>query len=143
MKYIDGPVVLHRLMIPVLPDFLSDVEIRGTFDCSYNDLKTLKNCPSSVTQNFICKHNKLSDLIGSPKEVKGYYDCSHNQLESFKGAPTTIYKDFTSFNNQIKSLEGIPKHIKGDFWMSDNRGKEFTEEEIRAVSNIKGLVFID
>ena len=131
-----------KLFLKKLPDFLPGVEIRGTFDCSYNDLKTLENCPSSVTQNFICKHNKLSDLIGSPEEVKGYYDCSHNELESFKGAPTTIYKDFTSFNNQIKSLEGIPKQIKGDFWMSYNRGKKFTEEEIRAVSNIKGLVFL-
>ena len=48
MKIIGGDVDLRRLYLKELPEFLKDVEITGKFDCSENQLVSLKTSQKSV-----------------------------------------------------------------------------------------------
>ena len=45
--------------------------IEGHFDCSQNELYTLKNGPNQTTGSFICSENKLTSLKYSPLHI-GY-----------------------------------------------------------------------
>ena len=74
----------------------------------------------SVDGHFICRYNKLTSLINAPSSVGGYFDCSYNELTS---------------------LEGAPKSVGGDFYCTDNPVK-FTEEQVRAVCDVKGKIFV-
>jgi hypothetical protein len=46
-----------------------------------------------------------------------------------------------SNNENLETLEGAPKYVDGNFIFKNNKGK-FTEEEIRAVCEIKGWVYL-
>ena len=70
--------------------------------------------------NFNCSYNQLTSLEGAPSEVGGYFWCSYNQLTTLEGAPKEVSGDFTCYNNK----------------------KQFTEEEVRAVCNVKGEIYI-
>ena len=53
----------------------------GDFNCSMNQLISLKNSPTSVGGNFYCYFNNLTSLEGSPSSVGGgWFDCSRNNL---------------------------------------------------------------
>ena len=52
--------------------------------------------------------------------VEGNFDCSYNSLTS---------------------LEGAPEKVGGDFYCSNNAVK-FTEEQVRAVCDVKGRIFV-
>lgn len=85
----------------------------------------------------------LVSLEGSPiKEIRqGYFDCSScTSLTSFKGAPEIVSGNFyCKYNPQITSLEGLPKKIGGDLHIT--KTGEFTEKEIRRVSDIEGKIY--
>ena len=55
-----------------------------------------------------------------PKYVGGYFYCNDNKLTS---------------------LQGAPKYVGGSFWCQNNT-KKFTEEEVRAVCNVKGRIYV-
>jgi len=50
--------------------------------------------------------------------------------------------DFNCSGNQLTSLEGAPQEVGGDFKCVNN-SVSFTEEDIRAVSNVKGEIWND
>jgi len=52
----------------------------GYFDCSNNQLTSLKGAPREVNGNFSCSHNKLTSLEGAPREVKRGFYCYKNQI---------------------------------------------------------------
>jgi len=89
------------------------------FNCSYNKLTSLFDCPVEVG-NFDCSHNNLKNLSYGPKEVKGTYDCSFNELVSIKASPRTIKGHFKCNNNRLVSLDGGPKTIDIYFDCSNN-----------------------
>ena len=76
--------------------------------------------PKYVGDNFWCDYNNLKSLQGAPKYVGGNFDCDDNKLTS---------------------LQGAPKYVGGYFSCSDNI-KKFTEEEVRAVCDVKGDVHV-
>jgi hypothetical protein len=118
-KYIDK-VSLEELYLEKLPD-LSDVTCRGDFNCS---------------------RNQLTSLEGVPKEVGGDFDCSYNQVTSLEGAPKEVQGgDFDCSSNQLTSLKGVPKEVGGSFFVV-LREIEFTEEDVRAVCDVKGDVVL-
>ncbi len=49
--------------------------------------------------------------------------------------------DFWCYCNQLTSLKGAPEHVGGDFHCYNNAVK-FTEEQVRAVCNVKGKVYV-
>ena len=67
-------------------------------------------------------HNKRLTLLSNdiPKYVADYFYCCYNEL---------------------KSLQYAPKYVGGDFWCNNNK-KKFTEEEVRAVCDVKGNVHV-
>lgn len=94
-----------------------------------------------VKGDFYCNHNRLTSLKGAPSKVEGSFYCSYNQLTSLEGAPKEIRKDFYCNNNQLTSLEGAPKEVGESFDCRNNK-VSFTENDVRRVCNVKGVVRI-
>ena len=115
-----GNLNLRHMNLTKLPEILKNVNVEGYFDCDSNKLISLEN---------------------APKVVDGHFDCSHNKLTSLQGAPKTVGGDFYGDNNLLTSLEGAPKTVGGSFYCYKNP-VQFTEEQVRAVCDVKGVVFV-
>jgi len=113
-------------------------KVKGYFDCYKCELTTLKGAPKYVGGSFSCSHNNLTTLEGAPKYVGGSFYCSFNKLTSLKGAPEKVVGFYCS-HNKLTSLEGAPKYVGGNFECYDNPVK-FTEEDVRKVSEVKGVI---
>lgn len=64
-----GDVYLSGRGLKQLPDF-SSVEVRGSFYCNNNLLKSLEGAPRKVTGAFECQDNFLTTLEGCPKSFR-------------------------------------------------------------------------
>jgi hypothetical protein len=116
-------------------------KVGGTFDCSDNNLTSLKGSPKEVGVNFYCYKNNLTSLKDSPTEIRGDffcdqnsltslehgpelvgydYDCAANYLTDLKGAPRKIGYVFDCRDNKLTTLEGSPDYIDGSFQCSHN-----------------------
>jgi len=80
--------------------------------------KILKNL--TIGKDFWCTDNHLTSLENSPIYVVGNFGCSHNKLTS---------------------LEGAPEYVGGNFYCRGNPVR-FTEDQVRAVSEVKGKIFV-
>jgi len=80
--------------------------------------KILKNL--TIGKDFWCTDNHLTSLENSPIYVVGNFGCSHNKL---------------------MSLEGAPEYVGGNFYCRGNPVR-FTEAQVRAVSEVKGKIFV-
>lgn len=116
-------------------------EVTGDLICYFLDLVSLEEFPDKVGGGFYCNGNKLTTLKGCPKEIDGAFDCSDNKLTTLEGCPKEIGDYFSCSNNKLESLEGCPKKVGGNFECLYNN-KFFTEEEVRAVCNVKGKVYV-
>jgi len=121
MKQIQGDVDLSNLYLKELPSILTNVSVTGNFSCSDNNLKSLDGAPSSVGLNFDCSSNpKLTSLTGAPSSVGRNFDCT---------------------NNNLTSLNGAPSSVGGNFYCGRNAAN-FTIEQVRAVCDVKGTIFV-
>jgi hypothetical protein len=57
-----------------------------------------------VTGDFNCSNNNLTTLKGSPKEVHGDFWCNYNNLTSLEGAPDLIGGKFKCYNVKVNSI---------------------------------------
>jgi hypothetical protein len=80
--------------------------------------KILKNI--TIGKDFWCTDNHLTSLENSPIYVVGNFGCSHNKLTS---------------------LTGAPEYVGGNFYCRGNPVR-FTEAQVRAVSEVKGKVYV-
>ena len=96
---------------------------------------------NKVDGDFWCENNNLTSLQGAPKYVGGSFYCHFNNLTSLQGAPKYVGGYFSCHNNKLTSLQGVPKHVDGNFYCHNNI-KKFTEEEVRAVCNAKGNIYV-
>jgi len=138
-KVIKGNVNLYELNLIELFD-LSDVEVRGWFDCTYNHLTNLEGSPHTVVGDYICNNSRLTSLEGGPHTVGGDYNCSYNNLSNLIGAPQTVGGGFFCTYNRLNSLEGIPKTIVGGFYIDTVLRDKFPKEYIRSLSKIGGVI---
>ena len=157
-----GGLRLNRVGLTKLPDILNNIRIGGEFDCSGNNLTSLVgapkiisedfNCndnhltslefaPKSVGYSFQCGENLLTSLQGAPKSVSGFFLCSRNKLTTLEGGPVKVGVDFFCSYNKLTSLEGAPKSVGRDFYCGNNPVK-FTREQVRAVCDVKGKIFV-
>jgi hypothetical protein len=114
-----GNLILRQMKLTKLPEILRDVNVGGDFVCSRNKLTSLINSPKSVGHSFYCYGNNLITLEGASEFVGYDFDCSSNiELTSLSGAPKFVGRNFYSLRNS------------------------FTEEQIRAVCDVKGKVVI-
>ena len=121
IKKVNGTVWLTGRQWTEIPEWLKDVEITGSFTCSFNKIKTLKNCTQKIGGTFSCANNKLISLKGCPKEIGGDFWCYNNLLTSLEGCPKNIERSFYCDNNLLTSLEGCSKNIQGIFSCNYNR----------------------
>jgi len=138
-KTIKYNVVLNGLCLTELLD-LSDVEVRGNFNCHSNNLTSLEGAPKTVGGDFKCHSNNLTSLEGAPKTVGGAFLCDDNNLTSLSGGPVTVGGNFNCRRNKLTSLEGIPKTINDHFIIDESLKDRFPEESIRRLCEIKGGV---
>jgi hypothetical protein len=116
---VDGDVDLYDKGLNKLP--LKFRNVSGNFDCSFNELISLEDCPESVGGNFNCNNNKLISLKYGPESVSGNFDCSYNKLTSLVGSPESVGGNFWCDDNNLTSLEGSPKSVGGNFDCSYNK----------------------
>jgi hypothetical protein len=119
-KIIKGDVDLSNLHLTAFPDFLEDLEIEGDFNCINNNLTTLKGCPQTIGGHLLCTNNNLTTLEGCPQTIGGSIEIVYNKLASLKGCPQTVGENFYCYGNPTM----------------------FTEEQIRAVCDVKGEVHV-
>ena len=79
-------------------------EVKGYFNCSDNNLNSLKGCPEIVKGSFFCDNNKLTSLKYSPKFIKGNFYCENNKLISLEGGPKEVDSYYCNRNN-LKTLK--------------------------------------
>jgi hypothetical protein len=97
---VDGKVVLRSpIKVAELPVRFG--QVGGNFDCSVNQLTTLKGSPNHVGGQFICSFNKLTALEGAPGHVVSDFLCGLNRV-------------------RLNSLDGAPGYVGGKFWVDYN-----------------------
>ena len=94
--------------------------INGFFNCSKNNLTSLKGCPIKIGGSFFCHNNNLTSLEHCPKEVVGSFNCSNNNLTSLEYCPTKVDGNLDCSNNNLTSLKGCPKEVVGNFYCQNN-----------------------
>ena len=115
-----GNLNLQDLNLTVLPEMLKDITVDGDFYCGNNNLTSLENCPKTVSVHFYCNNNLLTSLQCAHITVGGDFYCSFNKLTSLVGAPKSVGEDFICHSNNVK----------------------FTEQDVRAVCDLKGTVYL-
>lgn len=75
MKKLEASVVIQCIKLQKIPAIFRGVHLEGAFFCAFNRLKTLENCPETVTGSFSCSFNPLESLEGVPKKVGGHFYC--------------------------------------------------------------------
>lgn len=103
--------------IKFFPDFIQFRNIKGYFNCSHNELISLRGFPKNIGNYFICSHNNLKSLKGGPEIVEGNLDCTNNPLES---------------------LEGFPKKVGG--YLVSDKGL-FSPLRIRNICEVQGKIY--
>ena len=134
-----GGLWLNRVGLTKLPEILKNVSVDGNFSCYNNFLTSLENAPKSVDGDFYSSGNELTSLVGAPKTIGGDFYCSYNLLTSLEGAPKVVNGNFDCTYNKLTSLAGAPKYVGGIFVCNNNPGN-FTEDQVRAVCDVKGEV---
>ena len=134
-----GDLTLKKLDINKLP-FKMGV-VRGDFRCIDCPITTLAGFPQTVEGDFIIEFLDLDDsLEGGPTNVGGGYRVVDCNLKSLKGAPRLVKGSFISHNNSLNDVAGSLKRVRGNFVCTDNKGKKFTESEIRSQISVDGKV---
>lgn len=101
--------------------------IEGYFDCSENNLTSLKGCPKVIKGDFFCYNNQLSNLQFAPEIVKGnIINFSKNPIEEesllFFSTDVTSVGKIIVFDNVV--------YDKEDFLIYTNKLKIKNEFEI-------------
>ena len=73
--------------------------------------------------------------------VDGDFYCGNNNLTSLENCPKTVSGVFGCSSNFLKSLEGAPKFVGENFMCRFNSVK-FTVQDVRAVCDVKGTVYV-
>ena len=95
--------------------------VSGHFLCAHNQLETLEGSPEYVRGSFVCSYNKLTTLEGGPKRVGSGFNCSNNQLTTLEGSPEYVSRGFGCSFNQLTTLVGGPLRVGKDFDCRNNK----------------------
>ena len=117
---VNGDVILDYKNLTEFPSFIQFGTVKGYFNCSFNNLTSLRGCPRVVKKSFYCHDNNLVSLEGSPEEVWFGFLCQSNNL---------------------KDLKGAPKKVGGDFYC-DSNSTQFTEDDVNKVCRVKKDIYV-
>jgi hypothetical protein len=116
---VNGNVDLDRKYLTELP--LRFNKVTGYFDCTKNNLTTLKGSPIWVGGYFYCSENSLTNLEFSPEYVGRTFYCGVNKnLTSLIGSPKIVGGEFNCNSCDIKDPTGCPEKIGHLFSCSGN-----------------------
>lgn len=125
------------------------VTVNGNFDTRHGDGKergTLRRVKFNSITGW-CNFDDLKSLDGVPKTVGNNCNISSCDITTLQNAPQSVTGNFyVGLCDFLESLDGAPKTVGGDFiiYHCGRLSKTtFTEENVRAVSNVKGRVLID
>ncbi len=104
---INGDVLLCDMYLKEIP--LKFNKVSGHFDCSDNELTSLKNCPIEVGEYFNCNNNKLTSLENAPTKSLTF-DCFGNPLKSLYGFKQNY--NILYCNNKRKLIKKHKRKIK-------------------------------
>jgi len=104
---IHGSVDLFQRGLEIIP--VQFGRVNGHFSVGMNRLKSLKGCPVSCG-SFNCTSNQLKTLKFGPKKVDGSFSCSNNQLTTFEGWPEEIDGYCSTSNNIVDELFTLLAH---------------------------------
>jgi hypothetical protein len=108
----------------------------------YNSVKIDDNGYVTIVGDFDCSEQSLTNLKGVTfKEVTGNFNCGGNGITSLVGCPETVGGTFNCSKNEITSLDGSPKTVGKNYLIHDNP-KEFTIDEIKAVTSVAGDITV-
>ena len=102
---VNDDVLLHDLYLKEIP--LKFNKVSGHFDCSDNELTSLKNCPIEVGEYFNCNNNMLTSLEYSPDYVRYDFICNYNRFTSLKYLSKNIGNEIQCYSNPLESLDGL------------------------------------
>ncbi len=108
---IEQELDISEMGLTELPDF-STVIVKGIFDCSGNQLRTLKGAPLAVGRDFDCSKNLLETLEGCSRNIGGQLICSINRLKSLRGVPEELTGLLACSYNQLYTLDGFPRKFR-------------------------------
>ena len=116
--------------------------VDGTMWLNGLGLKTLENCPSEVTGDFVIYENKLENFIGGPENVGGDFAANMNlSLKSLDDSPKKVGGKYSILAcMSIKDISGISPEIEGDLEIPKILKYEFSDDDFRQYSNIKGEI---
>ena len=100
-----------------------EVSSKGPIEVKNRSITSLTNGSfiwTNISGDFHCDFcNSLTSLEGAPKEVSGDFFCHHcKSLTSLEGAPKEVGWNFNCVHCKV----------------------EFTEEDVKKVSNVKGTI---
>lgn len=116
--------------------------IEGSFDCSGNNLKSLKGCPRVVEILFNCSHNQLTSLEYCPTTIFGHFDCDRNMLKSLEYGPTGMRGFYSCNNNQLETLEYATGVECNTFYASSNSLKTLLYLPLAKIIHIDNNPFL-
>ena len=121
------------------------VSTNGTVEVINKNITALTNGLfewGEVGWDFYCHGcTSLKDLKGAPKKVMLSFLCyGCTSLKSLKGVPKELGWSFSCIGcTSLKSLEGAPKEVGINFYC-EKCGEKFTEEDVRAVCDVIGII---
>ena len=114
---IEGSLDLSNMGLTELPN-LAGVEVRGDFDCSHNNLTSLRGAPRAGQEGntFNCGYNKIRSLKHLPMQSAGNVhgwrriNCNNNQITTLRDLDLNFVLncEINCANNQLKRLELAP-----------------------------------
>ena len=116
--------------------------VNGTMWLNGLGLKTLENCPKEVTDDFVIYDNNLENFIGGPEIVGGDFAANMNlSLKSLDGSPKKVGGKYSILScRYIEDISGISPEIEGDLEIPKKSKIEFSDDDFRRYSNIKGNI---
>ena len=116
--------------------------VDGTMWLNGLGLKTLENCPKEVTGDFVIYDNNLDNFIGGPEIVGGNFAANMNlSLKSLDGSPKKVGGKYSILSCRfIEDISGISPEIGGNLEIPKKTKFEFSDDDFRQYSNIKGEI---
>lgn len=106
------------------------------FNC--NNLESLEGITEKTGFGYglnISDCRNLKTLTGLPEKVHKMYISYCQSLTDLTGAPKEVEKDFRLYQcRNLDSLKGAPKKVGGEFYC-EKLGRQFTEEEMKKVTD--------
>ncbi len=105
---VNDPVIIAGLNLTHIPVRFG--AIIGTFDCSNNQLTSLKGAPRTAN-NLWCFDNRLTSLIGAPIGCRSI-NCENNQITGLEGSSVGCKNIFCDNNPDLIDISSAPEGCK-------------------------------